>query len=217
MLAADGLHPSSKGGRIRWTDDKPRVIDGPFAEARELIAGYLGDPAPSHDAVIERFKPCPPPTDLRQGARPRGAVDRRAGGQGASAKPRRGTGPRRGRVSSGTAGRRLGQPGLWCWERAHHGGVMRRAVWCNAPRMSRSERAASDLPPFTAAFTVGTRFAREHGGPIEMSTRQIGELLRVPSGRVVVGDPGLIDFAAPPPPFAREAVPLAPPSWRFTG
>ncbi len=71
--------------------------------------------------------------------------------------------------------------------------------------MSHSEFVASDLPPFTAAFTAGTRFAREHGGPIEMSTRQIGDRLRVPSGRVVVGDPGLIDFAAPPPPFAREA------------
>ena len=71
--------------------------------------------------------------------------------------------------------------------------------------MSRSERDAGDLPPFTAAFTAGTRFAREYGGPIEMSTQQIGDFLRVPSGRVVVGDPGLIDFAALPPPFAREA------------
>ncbi|MBL8970441.1 MAG: hypothetical protein JNK56_07670 [Myxococcales bacterium] len=65
--------------------------------------------------------------------------------------------------------------------------------------------AASDLPPFTAAFIAGNRFAREHGGPIKMSSRQIGEPLRVPSGRVIVGDPGLIDFADPPPPCAREA------------
>jgi hypothetical protein len=72
-------------------------------------------------------------------------------------------------------------------------------------RMLRSELDASDLPPFTAAFNAGTRFAREYGGPIEMSTRQIGSFLRVPSGRVIVGDPGLIDFAAPPPPFGREA------------
>jgi len=71
--------------------------------------------------------------------------------------------------------------------------------------MSRSEHAASNLPPFAAAFTAGTRFARKHGRPIEMSTRQIGDFLRIPSGRVVVGDPGLIEFAAPPPPFAREA------------
>ena len=41
--------------------------------------------------------------------------------------------------------------------------------------------AASDLPPFTAAFIAGNRFAREHGGPIKMSSRQIGEPLRVPS------------------------------------
>ena len=67
MLAADGLQPSSKGARIRWTDGKPRVIDGPFAEAKELIAGYWLIQAPSREAVIERFKRCPPPTDLRQG------------------------------------------------------------------------------------------------------------------------------------------------------
>src|SRR5262245_18156761 len=34
LLAGDGLHPSSKGARIRWTDGEPRVIDGPFAEAK---------------------------------------------------------------------------------------------------------------------------------------------------------------------------------------
>ena len=67
MLAGDGLHPSSKGARIRWTDGKPRVIDGPFAEAKELIAGYWVIQAPSREAVIERFKRCPPPADLRQG------------------------------------------------------------------------------------------------------------------------------------------------------
>lgn len=67
MLAADGLHPSSKGARIRWTDGKPTVIDGPFTETKELIAGYWLIQAPSREAVIERFKRCPPPTDLRQG------------------------------------------------------------------------------------------------------------------------------------------------------
>jgi hypothetical protein len=67
MLAGDGLHPSSKGARIRWTDGKPTVIDGPFAEAKELIAGYWVIEAPSREAVIERFKRCPPPADLRQG------------------------------------------------------------------------------------------------------------------------------------------------------
>ena len=40
MLAADGLHPSSKGKRVRFAGSKPTVIDGPFAETKELIAGY---------------------------------------------------------------------------------------------------------------------------------------------------------------------------------
>lgn len=65
-------------------------------------------------------------------------------------------------------------------------------------------RSEPDLPPFKEAFTQGTRFARQYGGPIEMSLRRIGEFLRLPSGRVVAGDPGLIEFTAPPPPFARE-------------
>jgi hypothetical protein len=39
MLAADGLHPSSKGKRVRFSGDQRTVIDGPFAETKELIAG----------------------------------------------------------------------------------------------------------------------------------------------------------------------------------
>ena len=40
MLAGEGLHPSSKGARVRFTKDKPSVIDGPFAETKELVAGF---------------------------------------------------------------------------------------------------------------------------------------------------------------------------------
>ena len=40
MLAGEGLHPSSKGKRVRFSSDKRTVIDGPFTEAKELIAGY---------------------------------------------------------------------------------------------------------------------------------------------------------------------------------
>jgi hypothetical protein len=40
MLAGDGLQPSSKGARVRFGGKKPVVIDGPFAEAKELVAGY---------------------------------------------------------------------------------------------------------------------------------------------------------------------------------
>ena len=40
MLAGDGLHPSSKGARVRFSGAKRSVIDGPFAETKELIAGF---------------------------------------------------------------------------------------------------------------------------------------------------------------------------------
>ena len=40
MLAGEGLHPSSKGKRVRFSGDKPTVMDGPFAETKELIAGF---------------------------------------------------------------------------------------------------------------------------------------------------------------------------------
>ena len=40
MLAGDGLHPSSRGARVKFSGDKRTVIDGPFAETKELIAGY---------------------------------------------------------------------------------------------------------------------------------------------------------------------------------
>jgi hypothetical protein len=63
LLAADGLHDSSKGARIRWSGGKPRVIDGPFAEAKEMIAGYWLIQAKSKQEVIERFLRCPPPAD----------------------------------------------------------------------------------------------------------------------------------------------------------
>lgn len=66
MLAGDGLQPSSKGARIRWSGGKARVIDGPFAEAKELIAGYWLIEAPSREAIIKRFlEECPPPADCK--------------------------------------------------------------------------------------------------------------------------------------------------------
>jgi hypothetical protein len=40
MLAGDGLHPSSKGARVRFSGNKRTVVDGPLAETKELIAGY---------------------------------------------------------------------------------------------------------------------------------------------------------------------------------
>jgi hypothetical protein len=61
MLAGDGLHPSSKGARIQFSGDKRTVIDGPFAEAKELIAGYWIWQVKSKEEAIEWAKRCPNP------------------------------------------------------------------------------------------------------------------------------------------------------------
>ncbi len=62
MLAGDGLHPSSKGARIKIAGDKRTVVDGPFAETKELIAGYWILQCKSLDEVIEWMKRVPNPT-----------------------------------------------------------------------------------------------------------------------------------------------------------
>jgi hypothetical protein len=59
MLAGEGLHPSSKGVRIRFSGDKRTVIDGPFAETKELIAGFWLLQVKSWDEVIEWVKRAP--------------------------------------------------------------------------------------------------------------------------------------------------------------
>jgi len=61
MLAGDGLHPSSKGKRIRFDGAKRTVIDGPFAETKELIAGFWIWQVRSMDEAIEWVKRCPNP------------------------------------------------------------------------------------------------------------------------------------------------------------
>jgi hypothetical protein len=53
MLAGDGLHPSSKGVRVFYDGDKRRVVDGPFTEAKELIAGYWIIQVKSREEAIE--------------------------------------------------------------------------------------------------------------------------------------------------------------------
>lgn len=63
LLAMDGLHPSSKGARVRFTGDRREVIDGPFAETRELIAGFWLIQVSSLDEAIEWVKRCPTPFD----------------------------------------------------------------------------------------------------------------------------------------------------------
>jgi hypothetical protein len=64
LLAGDGLHPSSKGARIRFSGNKRTVIDGPFPETKELIAGYWLWQVKSLDEAIEWVKRCPNPTGL---------------------------------------------------------------------------------------------------------------------------------------------------------
>jgi hypothetical protein len=59
MLAGDGLHPSSKGARVKFEGGKTTVIDGPFAEAKELIAGYWLWQVKSRDEAIEWLKRVP--------------------------------------------------------------------------------------------------------------------------------------------------------------
>jgi hypothetical protein len=61
MLAGEGLHPSSKAARIRFSGDKRTVIDGPFAETKELIAGFWLWQVKSLDEAIEWVKRCPNP------------------------------------------------------------------------------------------------------------------------------------------------------------
>src|SRR5688572_30004976 len=62
MLAGEGLHPSSKGARVRFSGDKRTVVDGPFAETKELIAGYWLWQVKSKAEAIEWVKRCPNPT-----------------------------------------------------------------------------------------------------------------------------------------------------------
>lgn len=59
MLAGDGLKPSSKGKRIRFSGSKRTVIDGPFAETKELIAGYWIWQVRSMEEAVEWLKRCP--------------------------------------------------------------------------------------------------------------------------------------------------------------
>lgn len=63
MLAGEGLHPSARGARVRFDGASRTVIDGPFAETRELVAGYWLWQVRSMDEAIERVRRCPNPHD----------------------------------------------------------------------------------------------------------------------------------------------------------
>jgi len=61
MLAGDGLKPSSKGKRVRFSGSKRTVVDGPFAETKELVAGYWIWQVRSMEEAVEWLKRCPNP------------------------------------------------------------------------------------------------------------------------------------------------------------
>jgi hypothetical protein len=63
LLAGEGLHPSSKGARVKFSGSQRIVIDGPFAETKELIAGFWLWQVQSKEEAIEWVKRCPMPHD----------------------------------------------------------------------------------------------------------------------------------------------------------
>jgi hypothetical protein len=63
LLAGEGLHPSSKGARVRFSGKDRTVIDGPFAETKELIAGFWLIDVKSREEAIEWVKRCPNPME----------------------------------------------------------------------------------------------------------------------------------------------------------
>jgi hypothetical protein len=62
MLEGEGLHPSSKGARVKFSGSKRTVVDGPFAESKELVAGFWVWQVRSKEEAIEWAKRCPNPT-----------------------------------------------------------------------------------------------------------------------------------------------------------
>ena len=63
MLAGEGLHPSSKGARVRFSGSKRTVVDGPFPETKDLVAGFWLLQVKSKEEAIEWIKRCPNPMD----------------------------------------------------------------------------------------------------------------------------------------------------------
>lgn len=70
MLDGDGLQPSSKGARVRFSGGKPSVVDGPFTETKELVAGYWLWQVKSFDEALEWAKRCPGSDDFELELRP---------------------------------------------------------------------------------------------------------------------------------------------------
>ena len=64
MLGGEGLHPSSKGARVRFSGRERKVVDGPFAETKELIAGFWIWKVKSMEEAVEWVKRCPNPMNM---------------------------------------------------------------------------------------------------------------------------------------------------------
>src|SRR5260221_4612906 len=60
LLALDGLHPPSMGARVTFSGGKPKVTDGPFTEAKEVIGGYWMIQVKAKEEAVERAARCPP-------------------------------------------------------------------------------------------------------------------------------------------------------------
>jgi hypothetical protein len=63
LLAGEGLHPSSKGARVKFSGSKRTVVDGPFPETKELVAGFWLIEVKSKEEAIEWVKRCPNPME----------------------------------------------------------------------------------------------------------------------------------------------------------
>ena len=63
LLAGEGLHPSSKGARVKFSGKERTVVDGPFAEAKELVAGFWLIQVKSKEEAIEWVRRCPNPME----------------------------------------------------------------------------------------------------------------------------------------------------------
>ena len=94
MLAGEGLHPSSKGARVKFSGAKRTVVDGPFAETKELVAGFWLIQTRSLAEAVEWVKRVPNPTGERVRDRdPAGVRDRGAGSRRDPGDPRAGSAP----------------------------------------------------------------------------------------------------------------------------
>ena len=63
LLAGEGLHPSSKGARVRFAGARRTVVDGPFKDSKDLICGFLMFQVKSKEEAIEWVKRCPSPVE----------------------------------------------------------------------------------------------------------------------------------------------------------